>query len=288
MAWTRPHVNGSLLAQADQDQQSLSRHMKTLALEDGSTLQVLDVGQGDPVLLLPMIDELNFVYAPQIEEFQSDYRVLLYVPRLSDRHRFGIPDRANEALSFMRRLGIERAHIIVWGDTGSAAYYLAKHHPQKVRSIVFIGLADRYKFPQPYQLLMQLLARLPLEGLVPSWLFAAILSRVVGGTQVKPRWIARRAAKVPRLARLFKLSILPNLTDHEPMPGEVRAPCLVISGDNDRIVSAAQARRMSKLLPNVRRTAIIPGGEHFVSYLDSATVNGLIRQFYAEVNATAT
>ncbi|MDQ5822908.1 MAG: alpha/beta hydrolase [Chloroflexota bacterium] len=288
MEWRRPHVSGSLLAQADGDQQSISGHMKPLVLEDGSSLEVFDVGRGDPVLLLPMIDLLNFVYAPQIEEFQSEYRTILYVPRLSDRRRVGIPDRVNEALSLMQRLGIESAHIVVWGDTGSAAYYLAKHHPERVRSIVFIGLADRYKFPQPYQFLMQLLARLPIESLVPSWLFAAILSRVVGGTQVKPRWIAMRAAKVPRLTRLFKLSILPNLTDHKPMPGEVHAPCLVISGDNDRIVSAAQARRMSRLLPNVRRTAIIPGGEHFISYIDSATVNGLIRQFFTEVSATTT
>jgi len=115
-----------------------------------------------------MTPELNFVYAAQIEEFQSNHRMILYKPRLSARSRVGIADRANEAVSLMKRLGLERTHIIVWGDTGSAAYYLAKRWPEKCRSIVFIGLADKYAFPQPFQFLLRLLSQFPIEGCVPS------------------------------------------------------------------------------------------------------------------------
>src|SRR2546421_3759072 len=166
MAWTRSVVHGSLLAQADRDQQSIDLHMKTLTIDDGSSLKVFDLGQGDPILLLPMTRELNFVYAPQIEEFKSDHRIILYEPRLSTRSHVGIADRANEAVSLMKRLGLESTHIIVWGDTGPAPYYLAKRWPEKCRSLVFIGLPDSFTFPQPFQFVMELLGRFPIEVLL--------------------------------------------------------------------------------------------------------------------------
>ena len=283
MAWTRSWVNGSLLDQANADQDAIDLHMHTVSIDGGDPLGVFDSGQGEPILLLPMTSELNFVYAAQIEEFQSSHRMILYKPRLSARSHVGIADRAQEAVSLMTRLGLDSTHIIVWGDTGSAAYYLAKQWPEKCRSIVFIGLADRYRFPQPFQFLMGLLAHLPIEGLVPARVFAFILGTFVGGTQIKPRWFVERASQVPDLTRRFKHSILPNLTEHRPIAGEVRVPCLVVCGDNDRIVSVSQAQRMARLLPNGSQAVIMVNGQHFVSYVDGAAVNRVIREFYASL-----
>ena len=282
MRWTRAPISESLLALVDSDQQSIECHLRELTIDDGVPVQVFDVGEGDPILLLPMIAELNFVYAAQIEEFVSDHRVILYKPRLSSRSHVGIASRAKEAVSLMNRMGLESVHIIVWGDTGSAAYYLAKQWPERCKSIVFIGLADRYTFRQPYGFLLHLLRIAPIEALVPRRFFAWILGNFVGGTQVKPQWFVERASKVPDVTRYFKHSILPNLTEHRPMAGEVRVPCLVISGDSDGVVSAAQARRMAELLPNAR-VVIISGGEHFVNYVDGPTVNRTIRGFYASL-----
>jgi len=283
MAWTRSWVPGSLLDQANSDQQSIDLHMHTLTVDGGDPLEVFDSGQGDPILLLPMTPELNFVYAAQIEEFQSSHRMILYKPRLSARSRVGIADRANEAVSLMKRLGLERTHIIVWGDTGSAAYYLAKRWPEKCRSIVFIGLADKYAFPQPFQFLLRLLSQFPIEGCVPSRVFAGILGKFVGGTQIQPKWIVERAATIPDLTRLFKNSILPNLTEHRPVAGELQVPCVVICGDHDRVVSVSQAQRMARLLPTGSQAVVIVDGQHFVNYVDGAAVNKVIREFYASL-----
>jgi pimeloyl-ACP methyl ester carboxylesterase len=283
MTWMRAHIEGSLLDQADYDQRAIISLMRMVTLKDGSTLRVLDIGEGEPILLLPMIAELNFVYAPQIEEFQDDYRVILYEPRLSAKERVGVADRVREALALLSHLGIDDTHIIVWGDTGAAAYQLAKYFPNRCRSLVFIGLADRYKFPQPYQFLLQLLRYLPIEFLVSPPAFAAILGKFVGGTQVKPEWMVQRTTQVPDITRLFKQSILPNLIEHNPKAGEVNVKSLVIGGDRDRVVSVSQAHRMATLLSNVHSVVILPGGEHFVSYVDAPTVNKVIREFYASL-----
>ncbi len=123
------------------------------------------------------------------------------------------------------------------------------------------------------------LEHLPMERVVSSRVFATLLGRFVGGTQIRPEWITQHAAQIPRLTALFKRSILPNLTEHRPRLGEVLVSSLVIAGDRDRIVSVAQARRMAALLPNAGPAVIKPGGEHFVNYVDDATVNEEIRRF---------
>jgi pimeloyl-ACP methyl ester carboxylesterase len=280
--WTRTRISGPLPAQAEVDQRSIQEHMRPLAVDGGRPVSVFEAGQGDGIVFLPMMAELNFVYAPQIEEFASDHRVVLWNPRLSTRLRVGIADRAQEALAVMNALGLSSVHIIVWGDTGSAAYYLAKHWPERCKSLVFIGLADRYRLPQPYQLLLQMLRFAPVEDLVPSVLLAWLLGRFVGGTAVKRRWFVERAHAIPRLARVFKYGILPNLVEHQPRLGEVLTPCLVIGGDDDKVVSASQTTRMAGLMPN-SRAIIIKGGEHFLNYVDAPRINQLIRGFYASL-----
>jgi pimeloyl-ACP methyl ester carboxylesterase len=270
--------------QADMDQRTVERQMREVSLKDQSKLRVLDSGWGEPIIFLPMASELNFVYARQLEEFKPDHRVILYEPRLSRKSYFGVADRAREVLDLMDALGLERAHIVAWSDAGAGAYYLAKNFPDRCQSVVFLGLADRYRFPQPLQFLTRMLAHLPIEGTVPGWLFARILAKNLGGPQLKPEWVAERAAKVPQLPRLFKHSVLPQLIEHQPIAGEVKdVPCLQICGDNDVLVSVEQARRMAKLISNSREAVIVPEGEHFLGYVNYEAVNCAMREFYSSL-----
>jgi len=192
--------------------------------------------------------------------------------------------RAEAVVILMDALAVRDAHIVAWSDVGAAAYYLGKMWPQRCRSITFLGLADRYYFPQPLNLLTKLLWALPIEGLVPSRLLARILARFLGGAQVDPAWISARAAAIPQLARLFKHSVLPNLMEHRPLEGEIRIPCLVVCGDLDALVTVQQAKRMAKLLSNSREALIIKGGEHFLGYVSPGPVNKAIRAFYASLD----
>jgi pimeloyl-ACP methyl ester carboxylesterase len=272
------------MKQADADQTAIKQQMRAVSLRDRSTLNVLYSGRGEPIIFLPMIDELNFVYARQLREFGDDYRVILYEPRLSRKSHFGVADRAGEVVALMDALRLESAHIVAWSDAGAGAYYLAKHWPQRCRSVVFFGLADRYRFPQPMQFLTKMFASLPIEGMVPAGLLARILSRYLGGPQLKSSWVAQRAVLVPQLPRLFKHSVLPQIIEHQPTAGEIKdVPCLAICGDNDALVTVEQARRMAKLLSGAGEAVIIPGGEHFLNYVHSEAVNNSMREFYSSL-----
>ena len=62
--------------QGDVDQRAVEQQMREITLKDQSKLRVLDSGQGEPILFLPMIKDMNFVYARQLEEFGVDHRVM--------------------------------------------------------------------------------------------------------------------------------------------------------------------------------------------------------------------
>jgi pimeloyl-ACP methyl ester carboxylesterase len=281
--WSRPPVADSLLTRMTADQSAIESAMRPVTFPDGGSRPVLDCGTGAPIICVPMVAELNFVYAAQIELLQRHYRTIVYEPALSTTARVSIADRAAEMRGLLAALGLPRAHFLVWGDTGSAVYLLARESPELCTSIVFVGLADRYTFPFPYGVLLKLLERLPLEKVISSRMFGTVLARFVAGTQIRPEWIVEKGAKIPHLTALFKYSIIPNLFEHRPMPGEVNVPSLLIAGDDDRIVSAPQARRMAAMLPAAAPVVIRPGGQHFVNYVEDFAVNELITDFLATV-----
>lgn len=281
--WSRPR-RPSLLQQAEADQKALDDSMVTVSLGPSRSVRVFETGTGAPLLCFPMVKELNFVYAPQVERFQETHRVVLYEPTLSRTTRVSINDRAEEARLLLDSLGIDSAHILAWSDAGSAAYLFAKCWPDRCRSAVFLGLADRFRFRQPVQLFVRLLEKLPLEALVPSTLFARFLSRYLSGPEVHASWVVKKATSIPKLTRLFKHSVLPNLIEHRPQKGEVRIPSLVISGDADALVSLVQAQRMARILSDMGDAVIIPGGEHFLGYVHANAVNEIIERFYREVS----
>lgn len=285
--WERPKPSANLLDRSADDQRSLAEAMVPVRLADGSTRRVLDCGSGDAVVMMPMVTELNFVYSSQVADLQRDHRVVLYEPALSRTTRVPVVDRAGEAADVMDACRIDRAHVLTWGDTGSAAYALARDRPDRCQSLILIGLADRYAFDQPYATLLRLLERTPIEGLVPARLIAALIGHFVAGRQVKAEWFVERAVAIPQLGALFKHSIIPNLTDHRPIAGEVDVPALVVGGDHDAIVTVSQSQAMAALLSGAGEAVIVPGGEHFVSYVDDRVVNAAIREFLAEPEVTS-
>jgi pimeloyl-ACP methyl ester carboxylesterase len=282
--WTRPDVRDRFDVRADADQLAIERAMTTVSLGADGAVRVLSVGDGIPIVCMPMVAELNFVYAPQLAAFSDEYRVVAYEPNLSREARVDTVDRAAELCRLLDALQIPAAHVVAWSDVGAPAYQFAKRWPERCRSLSLLGLADRYVFPAPVQLGAVALNRWPLERILPSIAMAAFLGQYLRGDHVKRRWVVRRARKVPQLSRLFKHSVLPNLLDHMPHAEEVNVPSLVLGGDRDVLVTKDQARRMAELLGS-STFECIPGGEHFLGYVNEREVNQALKRFFARVDA---
>lgn len=282
--WKRQLIKGSLLEQADIDQHSISQSMNLVRLDDGTAIRVFDEGQGDPIIFVATVPELHFVYAPQLEEFSKNHRVILYDPRLSRRSFVRVADRAHEIVLLIKALGLGATHIVAWSDAGSVAYYLARESPNLCRSVTFLGLADKYIYPEPLQFLSKVLLNLPIEKYVPSFVIARILAKFLGGSRAKPEWIMHRARSIPQLSQYFKYSILPCMVDHHPVADEINISCLVVCGDNDALVSVEQSQSLAQMLPRVKEAIIIPDGEHMLSLANAEPVNQIIQKYYSDLS----
>jgi len=120
----------------------------------------------------------------------------------------------------------------------------------------------------------------PIEEFVPSWFVALLLGYYLRGRGIRFNWIVNYALQFENLPKLVKYNILPNLFAHKPRYSEVTVPCLVICGDDDRVVSVKQARRLTRLLPMAEEIAIISRGEHFLCYVNASEVNHALLHFY--------
>jgi pimeloyl-ACP methyl ester carboxylesterase len=167
--WQRTHTDKGLFEQATLDAESLSRAADRIACPDGRVRQVLSVGSGPTLVFVPIVDHVNFVWAPQIERFSRDRHVVLFEPLVSREHNLSLRDRAAEIATVLDALGVETADIVAWSDGGSAAYVFAATWPKRCRSIAFIGLADRFAFPFPIGGAMRLFRRYHVERFVPEW-----------------------------------------------------------------------------------------------------------------------
>ncbi|MFD0986997.1 alpha/beta fold hydrolase [Methyloligella solikamskensis] len=118
---------------------------------DGVTIHYLDVGEGDPVLLIHGFAsniEANWVATGWVRTLVDAGKRVIAIDnrghgkseKLYDPERYGAPAMAEDAVRLMDRLGIERADIIGYSMGARIAAFLTFAHPERVRSLVFGGL----------------------------------------------------------------------------------------------------------------------------------------------------
>jgi pimeloyl-ACP methyl ester carboxylesterase len=141
-------------------------------------MPIIDIGKGEPLVFVPILEHLEFVYARQIREFSQFRRVILY-RRQETRtsRRITLLERAEELRRVLDGLGIERADFVAHGDAAMVLFEFATRYPQRCRSLVIIAQGADYQIaPHPFiWLLHELYVRLPVEYVLP----AAFLRRTV-------------------------------------------------------------------------------------------------------------
>jgi len=118
---------------------------------DGIEIHYLDVGEGDPVLLIHGFAsniEANWVSTGWVSALtQAGRRVIALDNRghgqsekLYEPERYGAPAMAEDAVRLMDHLGIGKADIIGYSMGSRISAFLTFAHPDRVRSLVFGGL----------------------------------------------------------------------------------------------------------------------------------------------------
>ena len=259
-------------------------------------MPVIDRGSGGtrPVVFVPILEHLEFVYARQIRDLIPSHRVILY-RRHETRSRVrvvGLTERAEELRSVLDSLNIATADFVAHGDAAMVLFEFATRYPQRCHSLTIIAQGADYEIaPHPFiWCLHELFVRLPVEHFLPAW----FLRRTVVNYIMAPRKATNKPA--PSLPRhlveeqfqkiqlwpfVYKFSVLPviHYYDMRERLDKLTMPILLINRLDDALSPEPKTHWLSKQLPHCAGYYLVPGGERFFMYSQAEAVTPIIEQF---------
>ena len=281
---------------------------------NGIDLPIIDIGQGEPLVFVPILEHLEFVYARQIRAFSQSRRVILY-RRQENRTRFvGLAERAAELLHVLDTLGLEKVDLVGHGDAAMVLFEFGIAHPQRCRSLTIIAQAADYQIaPHPFiWLLHELFLRLPVEHFLPAWFLRRLVVNYIvaqrppsppdhhpsvgAGADVEEGRGRLRRPPSPQLPRqlideqfhkialwpfVYKFSVLPIIHsfDVRQQLERLTMPILLINRADDALAPEAKTRWLAQHLPNCTGYHVVTGGERFFMYAQAEQVNSLMAAF---------
>jgi pimeloyl-ACP methyl ester carboxylesterase len=182
---------------------------------------------------------------------------------------FSIALFAGEVLDYMEENRIERADIFGYSMGGYVAMYIARYHPARANHI--ITLATKFHWDQAIAAKeVKMLNAETIQQKVPA--FAQQLSERHFPTDWK-RLLEKTA------------ELLTTLGDDNTLKHEdyltVTAPCLLLLGDRDKMVTLDETVTVYKQLPDAQ-LGILPGTSHQLELVNLQLLVFLIKQFLSE------
>jgi 3-oxoadipate enol-lactonase len=255
----------------------------------GRPLHYETVGEGRPVLLLHGFTNHAFAWAAQLGPLvHAGHRAIL--PDLDGHGRSPPADRvttvaalAEDAVALLDHLWIERAVVCGLSLGGMVAQQLAVAAPERVAGLVVANSRPEADTPELREAVSGWIALLeqpdgPRKRLAATWpiLVNAAFRESPTGAAAYEAWAAVLAripgASLGNVARgMTAFNVVERLAG-------VRAPTLVVSGEEDRLIPPAASRAIAERIAGAA-FHVIPGAGH-ISNLDSpAAFNGLMLDF---------
>jgi pimeloyl-ACP methyl ester carboxylesterase len=259
-------------------------------------LPLIDLGEGEPLVFVPILEHLEFVYARQIQALKESRRVILYRRQETRRQPIGLQERAEELCQVLDSLQLEQVDLLGHGDAAMVLFEFALRYPQRCRSLTIIAQAADYQIaPHPFiWLLHELLLRLPVEYVLPaSFLRRTVINYIKAcnpdntTAPALPRaLISEQFCKIAAWPFVYKRSVLPIIHsfDIRQRVGELTMPILLINRADDVLSPEAKTSWLAKHLPSCAGYHVVAGRERFFMYSQAEQVTPLIEAFLHTLN----
>ncbi|GCE13793.1 alpha/beta fold hydrolase [Tengunoibacter tsumagoiensis] len=254
-------------------------------------LPVIDIGRGVPVVFVPILEHLEFVYARQMQVLSRSRRVLLYRRQERRKTFFGLSERAEELRQVLDGLELDQVDLVAHGDAAMVLFEFALRYPQRCRSLTIIAQGADYRIA-PHPLiwwLHELYIRLPVEYVLPaSFLRTAVINYILShdhDNRTRPalprHLLEEQFAKISQWPAVYKFSVLPiiHFFNIRKRLSGLTMPILVINRADDALAPEAKTRWLAKHLPNCASYHVVSGRERFFMYSRAETVTPLIEAF---------
>lgn len=269
--------------------ETLWRSMPVGALD----MPLIDIGRGEPIVFVPILEHLEFVYARQIRTLSESRRVIMYRRHETRTRPIGLVERAEELRRVLDSLGLAYVDLVAHGDAAMVLFEFAARYPQYCRSLIIVAQGADYQIaPHPLiWLLHELFVRLPVEYFLPAWFLRRIvinyivardpLSNASPICSLPRHLIEEQFRKIALWPFVYKFSVLPVIHNYDMRKrlGQLSMPILLINRADDVLAPEPKTRWLAENLPNCAGYHIVSGGERFFMYSQAVIVTQLIEEF---------
>jgi pimeloyl-ACP methyl ester carboxylesterase len=254
-------------------------------------LQALDVGQGEPVLLLHGLGSRGGDWELQLPVLREQYRVI--VPDLRGHGAspkppgpYSLSAMAADVVALLGRLESGPVHVVGLSMGGMIGFQLAVDQPAWVRSLVAVNstpdLVPRTAGERRQMVRRRLLARLAGPARTGRFLAPRLFPKPEQAAfreMLVREWATNdKAAYVAALEACLGWSVLADV-------GSIRCPVLVISGDRDYLPLDAK-RAYTALIPGAELVIIADSG-HATPIDQAEQFNDLLLSFLTRARSTS-
>jgi pimeloyl-ACP methyl ester carboxylesterase len=255
-----------------------------------------DVGTGTPLVLLHAFPLSSAMWLSQREGLSTHFRVI--TPDLRgfggsslDAAEPSVDVMADDVAALLDDKRIDRAIVGGIAMGGYVALAFCRRHADRLLGVV---LADTKATvdPEPVrETRLRTADRLESEESV-TVLLEELLPRLVGPTTMGQRALIFGRVRglvqsAPPLAAAWAQRAMAARPDSLAALAEVRAPALVLHGEEDEIVTVDEARAMAEALPNAE-LLMIPGAGHLSAVEQPQLFNDAVAEFALALGRTMT
>jgi 3-oxoadipate enol-lactonase len=253
----------------------------------GEWVDVVQMGQGEPVLLIPGLAGGWRLLAPLASELARHHQVT--IPGLrGDRFPMGtswvrdIADHANDLACLIDQLGLERPAVFGVSFGGAIALELAVEQPQRLGALVLQGVEARFRASLGATIARRVLERFPLptdNGFVNQFF------NLLHGGKPEPGGLAdfvvERCWETDQGVMARRIGLLESF-DVSDRLWRIDIPTLVLAGTRDAIVPRARQRALAAEIAGARFETL-EGAGHVGFLSHRAEVARTVRQFLRQV-----
>jgi pimeloyl-ACP methyl ester carboxylesterase len=248
-------------------------------------------GGGPPLLLVTGLGYAVWCWARNLDELAARHRTIAFDNRGSGRSfkppaPYSIAELADDAASVLEERGIGRAHVLGHSMGGFVAQTLALRRPELVDRLVLVatspGGPERHRQPEETTRAWAAARDLPPEEFArATW----PLSWQRGWPEAHPAeyeelFRARLEFPTPPECWLAQYQACVAFDEQGVAAEEIRAPTLVLHGDDDRIVPYANGEQLARRIPGARLETFAGHG-HLLPLEDPTRFDGVVLEFLA-------
>lgn len=233
-----------------------------------------------PVLVLgSSVGSTRTMWEPQVAVLSRTFRVVRYDHRGHGGSRPAAPpasidDLGGDVVALLDHLGVARASLGGLSLGGMVAMWVAAHHPERVDRLALVCTAALLG---PRELWLQRAAAVRTSGMAS--ITDAVLARWFTAD-----WTAHHPDRVARLRAEFEAvepdayagccEAIADMDLREDL-GAVRAPTLVLAGEDDPATPPALAEEIANRVPGAR-LAVVPQAAHLGNVEQPAAFTALL------------